>query len=291
MSLPLLFALFAAVAYASGALLLKRVGDFGVGVWRTAFVANAICGLCFQPLLLLGGEWQPALWWQPVVVAAFFFAGQWCTFLAFDRGDVSVATPVLGIKVLLVTVIVAVAGTAAIPGRLWIAAALATAGIALLNRRGRGGAHRHVGFTIVLATLAAAAYACFDVLVQTWSPRWGLGRFLPLTIGLSGLLSFIFLLRARAPLRAIPRPAWPWLIGGSAVLGLQSLLFVSTLAHWGQAPAANVVYASRGLWAVLLVWLVGHWVGSREQHLGRDVLVGRLAGAGLMMSAIGLVLG
>ncbi len=291
MSLPLLFALFAAVAYASGALLLKRVGDFGVGVWRTAFVANAICGLCFQPLLLLGGEWQPALWWQPVVVAGFFFAGQWCTFLAFDRGDVSVATPVLGIKVLLVTVIVAVAGTAAVPGRLWIAAALATAGIALLNRRGRGGAHRHVGFTIVLATLAAAAYACFDVLVQTWSPRWGLGRFLPLTIGLSGLLSFIFLLRARAPLRAIPRPAWPWLIGGSAVLGLQSLLFVSTLAHWGQAPAANVVYASRGLWAVLLVWLVGHWVGSREQHLGRDVLVGRLAGAGLMMSAIGLVLG
>ena len=34
-----------------------------------------------------------------------------------------------------------------------------------------------------------------------WSPRWGLGRFLPLTIGLSGLLSFIFLSRARAPLQ------------------------------------------------------------------------------------------
>ena len=69
MPLPLLLALVAAVAYASGALLLKRVGDFGVGVWRTAFVANVICALCFQPLLLLGGTWRPELWWQPVVVA------------------------------------------------------------------------------------------------------------------------------------------------------------------------------------------------------------------------------
>jgi len=39
-----------------------------------------------------------------------------------------------------------------------------------------------------------------------------------------------------------------------------------------------------------LVWVVGHWVSSREQHLGRDVLTWRLAGAGLMMSAIALVL-
>jgi hypothetical protein len=106
----------------------------------------------------------------------------------------------------------------------------------------------------------------------------------------SGLLSFAFILRFRAPLSAIPRPAWPWLLAGTAVMAAQSVLFVSTVAHWGQAAATNVVYSSRGLWSVVLVWLFGHWVKSREQHLGRDVLVGRLAGAVLMMSAIVLVL-
>jgi hypothetical protein len=67
-------------------------------------------------------------------------------------------------------------------------------------------------------------------------------------------------------------------------------MFVSTVAHWGHAAPANVLYSSRGLWTVLLVWAFGHWVKSREQHLGRRVLTWRLSGAFLMMSAIVLVL-
>ena len=62
------------------------------------------------------------------------------------------------------------------------------------------------------------------------------------------------------------------------------------LLSMGQAAPANVLYSSRGLWSVMLVWLVGHWVQSREQHLGVRVLAWRLAGAVLMMAAIVLVL-
>jgi hypothetical protein len=50
------------------------------------------------------------------------------------------------------------------------------------------------------------------------------------------------------------------------------------------------MFSSRGLWSVLFVWLLGHWVRSREQQLGAGVLGGRLAGATLMLSAIALVL-
>ena len=52
------------------------------------------------------------------------------------------------------------------------------------------------------------------------------------------------------------------------------------------AAPLNVIYASRGLWSVLLVWRCGHWVQSREQDLGGRVLAWPLAGAGLLMSAI-----
>lgn len=286
---PILLCLLAAFMYATGALVVKRAAEFGVGVWRTAFVANVLCALVFQPLLVFGGQLEATLWWQPVVTGACFVTGQWLTFIALERGDVSVATPVLGLKIIFVALLVTFLVGESLRWQLWIAALLATGGIALLNWGGGGSPHHDVGRTIIAAGLAAAVYAVFDVLVQTWAPRWGLGRFLPLTMGCAGVLSFAFVPRFRAPLAAIPRAAWPWLVGGSLLLGLQSVIFVSTLAHWGRAAANNVVYSSRGLWTIVLVWLVGHWVSSREQAHGSRILAWRLVGATLMLSAIGLV--
>lgn len=290
LSPPILLCLLAAFMYATGALVVKRAAEFGVGVWRTAFVANVLCALAFQPLVLLGGHAEFSLWWQPLITGACFVTGQWLTFIALERGDVSVATPVLGLKIIFVALLVTFLVGEDLRWQLWVAALLATGGIALLNWGGGGPRpQQEVGRTIVAAGLAAAVYAVFDVLVQTWAPRWGLGRFLPLTMGSAGLLSLAFIPRFRAPLAAIPRAGWPWLLGGALLLGLQSVIFVSTLAYWGRAAANNVVYSSRGLWTILLVWLVGHWVGSREQAHGARILAWRLIGATLMLSAIGLV--
>ncbi len=290
MTPPLILSLAAAIVYAAAVLLVKRAAELGAGVWRTAFVATMTVAVAFQPLLLLGGTWRPDLWWQPVVAAACFVAGQWFTFLSLETGDVSVATPVLGIKILLVAVLATLLAGEVLRWQLWVAAVLATAAVALLNRRSGSGEHHAVGRTIVLAAIAALAYALFDVLVQKWSPAWGVGRFLPATLIASGVFAFVFVARFRAPLSALPRAAWPWLIGAVLALALQSLLFVTSIAKWGQVAAANVMFSSRGLWSVLFVWLVGHWVKSREQQLGAGVLGGRLAGATLMLSAIALVL-
>jgi drug/metabolite transporter (DMT)-like permease len=284
--LQLVLPLLAGVGYAAAALLLKRTADLGVGVWRTAFVANLVGGVVYAPLWALGGTLHPALWWQPVLLGALFTLGQWFSFTAIDRGDVSVATPVLGLKILLVALLVTIFAGEVLRWQLWAAAVLATLGIALLNRSGRQGAHHNVGRTIITASLAAAVFAVFDVLVQRWAPAWGTGRFVPLVMGVTALLSFGFVPLFRAPLSAIPASSWPWLLAGSVTLGVQSLGFVATVAQWGAAASANVLYSSRGLWSVVLVWIFGHWVRSREQHLGRSVLTWRLAGAVLMMSAI-----
>ncbi len=289
MTLPFVIILVAALFYAAGTLVVKRAADLGVGVWRTAFVANLMTALFFQPMWLLPGTLLAELWWQPAVVALSFVCGQWLTYISLEQGDVSVATPVLGIKILLVAVFVTLWVGEALRWQLWLAAVLASLGIALLNRSGGGHPHRRVGRTIVTAGLAAISYTVFDVLVQQWAPAWGPGRFLPLTLALSAVFSLAFVLRFREPLRAIPRATWPWLLGGTALIGVQSLAFVYTVAHWGQVTAVNVVYSSRGLWTVALVWLVGHWVHSREQQLGGGVLGWRLAGALAMMLAIVLV--
>ena len=130
----------------------------------------------------------PSLWWQPVVAGLLFFAGQVFTLLALTTGDVSVATPVLGVKILLVALLSVVLIGDPIGARLWTAAALSSVAIALLNLS-PGHPHRRVARTIVLAALGAAAYACFDVLVQKFSPVWGTGRFLPLAMACGAVYS------------------------------------------------------------------------------------------------------
>jgi len=87
----------------------------------------------------------------------------------------------------------------------------------------------------------------------------------------------------------VPGKAWRWLVPGSMLLGTQSIIFVSTLAIYGKATSANIIYSSRGLLSVAMVWLIGHWFANQEQNLGPKVMRWRLAGALLMMSAIVLV--
>lgn len=285
-----LFPLLAALLYAFGALVLKRSSDLGVGLWRTTFVANLIVAGLFSFLWLLGGPpIEREMLWQPGIIAMCLFLGQLAQFLALDKGDVSVAVPVFGLKVILVAFLTPLLIGEAVGAKLWAAAFLSVLGITFLNRKDAGQPPRHLLLTFVSGGFGAVAFAVFDVLVQKWGPQWGVGRLLPCIFWINALLSFGLIFRFSAPLSAIRPQAWPWLAGGSVLLGTQSIIFVSTLAVFGKATSANIVYASRGLLSVALVWMIGHWFKNAEQHLGPQVMRWRLAGALMMMSAIVLV--
>ena len=263
--------------YVIGALLVKRSNEYGVGVWRTAFVSNLASAILFQLLLPLGGTVNVELWWQPVVVAGVFMLGQIFNFLSLQRGDVSVATPVLGLKVILVALFSTLLLGHPVPLVLWAAAALSSLAIILLNLTGSRH-HHHVPLTILFAGLSAASFAAFDVLVQKWSPSWGPGRFLPVMMAIAAVMSLTLMPMFPAPLRAIPRAAWPWLLAGCSVFSVQAVMFITTIANFRNATAANIMYSSRGLWSVAVVWLIGHWFGNQERHLGLAVFRWRLLG-------------
>ncbi|MEQ1850695.1 MAG: EamA family transporter [Chthoniobacteraceae bacterium] len=283
--------LLAALLFTISALLLKRSSELGAGLWRTAFICNVVSGVMYCGLLGFGGPpVRLALLWQPACVALCLFAGLLAQFVALEKGDVSVAVPVLGLKVVAVAFFTPLFTRDSVDSRLWIAALLCVAGIVLLNRKHGGRRPHDIGITLLAAGFAAVNFAMFDVLVQRWGPSWGVGRLLPIVFMMNALLSLVLIGKFRAPLSALPREAWKWLLGGSVLLGLQSILFVSTLAVWGKAAAANVIYSSRGLLSVLLVWLAGHWFANREQDLGARTLAWRLAGAALVLSAIVLVM-
>jgi drug/metabolite transporter (DMT)-like permease len=291
MPLHLALPLLAAFTYVAGALWLKRAAELGANVWRITCTCNWMSALAFTPLLLLGGN--PVAWhqaWQPALVALLFLLGQLLLFLALRIGDVSVTTPVLGIKIILVAVFTMVLLGERVSVALWVAAALSSVAIALLNRSGRiaGG---NVGLSVLASAAAASAYALFDVLVQKWSPQWGSGRFLPAMMAFVALYSVaLWPLRKGAKALRAPASFRRALLAGAGCLGVQSVMFISAVALYGSATAANVLYSSRGLWSVAAVWLVGHWFRNEERQAGRKVFIWRFCGAALLLVAITLVL-
>jgi drug/metabolite transporter (DMT)-like permease len=282
--------LASSILYVMAALLLKQAAARGVGVWRIGLVCNAITAAAFLLLWPLGGTF-PGLdyLWQPAVVAVLFVGGQLCSFLALEKGDVSLATPVLGAKVVLVALFTTWMTAESVGPALWGAAGLSCLGIALLNRRAARSPHDQVPMTICLALLAAAAYALFDVLVMKWAPGWGSGRFLPVSMLLTGALSFLFVPLFREPITRLRAADWRVLSLGGMLLALQAVILITTLAKFGDATAVNVIYSMRGLWSVAAVWFLGHWFGNRERAIGGESMRWRLIGAALLSAAVVLV--
>jgi drug/metabolite transporter (DMT)-like permease len=285
MPFHLILPLAAAVVYVAAALFLKRATESGAGVWRLTRTCNFIAAVFFAPLWLLGGSLPSGLWWQPAIAALLFIAGQVFTMIALRMGDVSITTPVLGVKVVLVALLTSVLLREALTPGLWAAAFLSSVGIALLHFS-RPRADSRVGTTILIAGLAAASYALFDVLVQKWSAAWGAGRFLPVMMGFVALYSLPFRAARDDTETAASQKANTWTIAGAICLAVQAILFVSSIAIYRHAAVANVLYSSRGLWSIVAVWAVGHWLGNYEGRIGAGHLAWRIAGATTLIVAI-----
>ena len=288
----LLIPLACAFTYVLAALAFKRAAELGVGVWRTTFVANWTAGLAFLPLWLAAGRpmAEPALYWQPALAAGFFLLGQSCMFLALKHGDVTVTTPVMGTKVIMVALFTVLLSAGEMPLRWWIGAGLSAAAVLLLHLGPRSERHHHVGRTVLLAWLSASSYGLGDVCIQKWARGWGAAAFAPAMFGWVAVYSLALIPAFRAPLRAMDATAWRWVGAGSVLMAVNNAGIVLAIGIWGGAAAVNIVYSARGLVSIVVVWAVGHWFHSQERHLGPGVLRARLVGAGLMLAAIVLVL-
>ncbi|RME67043.1 MAG: DMT family transporter [Verrucomicrobia bacterium] len=286
-----LFPLLSSWFYVAGVMFIKQCSARGVGIWRITFVSNLVSAVMYVPLVFVPGDWPSlARLWEPALAACLFIGGQAFTFIALQKGDVSVATPVLGLKPVIVALfVVGILGDEIRPA-LWAAAGMSAAGVAMLNARGQSGRHHHVLSTIVLSLLAGSCFSLFDVLVQKFSGTWEIQRFLPAMFGFVSVFSLAFVRWFTGPLRGIRPEAWKPLGWGSFFLGLQGLVFISTVAVYGDATALNIIFSSRGLWSVVAVWWLGHWFGNTERDAGGRVLGLRLAGALVMLAAIALVL-
>lgn len=281
--------LCSAVGYTFAAMALKRAMDGG-HPWRVLFIVNLIGAALFQTWLFHGGQpYAPVHVLHAVLAGTAFFIGQVFTFIAISRGDISIATPVLGTKVIFVALLVFVTGGEELGWKLWVATFLTSLALALLGGEWKANRERllvSVGFSF----LASVAFAATDVMQQLWVRDLGFGHFAPVMFATVGLLSFTLIPFFSAPLRAMPRPMVVWALGGGTLLTIQAMGIAYCIAVYHEVTVTNVLYNTRGLWSVALVWVVGHWFANAEKQVGGAIMTRRLLGALILLAAVYLSL-
>lgn len=292
-SLPLhlLFPLFSSVVFVFGMMLSKKAIDGGASPWTGTFLANFWLCCIWLTIAAFRGQVAPMeAWPYAAVIGVMFVLGQVFTFLAFQFGDVSVATPVFGVKVLMVAGLVSVMTDMAVSSRIWLAGGLATAGIVMIQTTGQRGSTRQqknrVLLTILLASTAAFCLSLFDVLLQKWAADYNSYDFLPVMFTSAALLSIFVLPWVDRPSRIRELKLQKWIVGGTLLMALQALSMTFSLAEFSDAPRINIVYSLRGLWGVLLAWAFSRALASNESDLARSVMLQRLGGAVLLTSAV-----
>ena len=279
-----------ALGYGVAALMLKRATERGAGSWRVSFIANWVLAAVFGLLLFWPAE-HPASAvnvLHAAITGVIFFVGQVFTFLALSRGDVSVATPVLGSKVIFVAFFAALMGDTKVTPTMWVAVLLTAIATALLGGGSSVKQREVILRSMLYGFCAASAFAFTDVLQQRWVPLWGFSHYEPTQFLTVALLSFGLVPFFRGPLRELPPAAWRWALAGGTILGVQAAGVAWGIVFIG-ATVTNVLYNSRGMWSVVLVWTIGHWFSNVERTQGRAVMVRRLAGSLLLLAAIALI--
>jgi drug/metabolite transporter (DMT)-like permease len=286
----LVFPLISAALYALGAMLLKAAQHRGARARRVAVWTNlalAIAFLVFYPW----GEFPKLAspWWPCLVTGAAFAVANLFTILALSYGEASVATPALGMKVVLVAFGAWAFADSELSAGTWAAAFVTLAGLICLvgpvHRVSARKALAALGFSLV----AAIGYAAFDVMIQVWTPELTFGLLAPAAMIFTAVLSLPLAMTRRGISLGIPRGARGLLIGGVGLFVVQGMLLIWAIGRFQDAAGANVVYAGRGVLSVLLVSVTARWFGRVERFESRGVFVRRLVGAITMAAAVGLL--
>lgn len=280
-----------ALIYTLSALCIKRATTQGIGPWRTTFITNLALFAAASPLWFFGEPIDSISdLLIPLGVGIAFFLGQLLTCLGIHRGDVSLLTPLLGTKVVFVAVIVSVGLGESLSLSVWLGAVLST--VAILLMRGGGSADRRkVALTIYLGVSSALGFAAADSLMQAYGQEIGFHKMAAGTFTSVMLCSFGLIPFFKSNVSSISPQTWKWMGLGALLMTLQAGLMAFVLSTYGKATVVNVMYSSRGIWSVVLVWWIGHWFSNEEQSLGRGVLVRRLVGSALLVVAILTVAG
>ena len=293
--MPLFIPLLASFLYALGSWGLKLGLRCGAHPRIVTALSNlSMAGWSAPLVFFFPGQPNSSGFWGALLAGTSLFIGRLCAIRALAHGDLSHATPLLGTKTVFVAILTSLFLDEPITSGLMAGAILTSVAVALLSispKEKSWWPKRFDRITTGWALLAAFFFALTDITVQKFARSLGIGWFQPLMFATLVLLTPLLFLPEFRQLR----PSSPFLppasrmgsFVGSAVIGFQTSLVILVIGLFGHATATNVIYAARGLWAVLLEGAAGGGTASGD----RRVLALRLTGATLLLAAVALAVG
>ena len=284
-----ILALSAGFLYACSALLCKRGLELGSGTLRSLVYSNLVMSVCFLPYPFFSrNSLSLEFVFYGSLLGLLFFLSQMLCFLSLKRGDASLMTPIMGSKPVFVAIFVAALGLTPnnLTPSIWIAVALATISIALIGWPSKRADFSLVG--IFLAVTGASGFGLLDSLVPFFTHQSDPFFLLFIVFGSVGLFSILLIPWTEGSFIAYRSESdfWMWL---SAVpMGGQAICMSIAIGFYQIHTQANIFYAGRGFWSVLLVALMGGWLGLREGKSSKTLMFRRMTGALLLLIGVWL---
>lgn len=314
-ALGLAAALCQSASYFFSRLFVLRKGGGGL---RLLVLGHLLMGLMSLAIL---AAWRPAIprtgaFVAPLLsTALFYLSGQACLFYALRHVEASRASPLLGLKILVLAAITVLAFRQRLTGLQWLAAGLAVAAAFLLNRLGR----TLPGRALAGILLACVTYSLSDLSIVRLVPAVAEGHGAFAATLLAVTLSYVIC-------GLVALILWPWAGRATAdewryampfaVSWLAAMLFLFACFAQIGAVMGNVVQSTRGLMTVAIGAVLAHYGIGRgaagasaadgsaappapaevealaaialEPKVDRRLLARRLAAAALMSAAVAL---
>lgn len=285
-----LLAFISAFGYSLGGLFNKQAMAEGSGQFRVTAFSIWATTLAVLPFAFFYKDPLPLhLWFQPLVTGCFFLSGQIFFILALRTGDLSIVAPVAGAKPILNALLVGALLGVDVSLATWIACLLTAVALLILRSPNASTAHSFMR-TASITLLSSISFALCDTGFQKWAADWGVLRFAALTFAVASLGSAMLISRFSNPWKNMNVPARRNTLIGAACCAVPGLLMGLALGKYGHGPEVNVIYGTRAVISIVLVRFGGKWIGSQEQHVSRAVLIRRIIGTAVLMTAVGLVL-
>jgi len=169
---------------------------------------------------------------------------------------------------------------------IWIAVALATLSITLIGWPSTKADFSQPG--ILLAVAGAAGFGLLDSLVPFFTHRSDPFFLLFVVFGSVGLFSILLIPWAEGPFISYRSPSDLWMWLSAIPMGGQAICMSMAIGFYQIPTQANIFYAGRGFWSIILVALLGGWLGLQEGKSSPTLLLRRMVGALLLLIGVWL---
>ena len=197
-------------------------------------------------------------------------------------------TPIMGSKPVFVAIFVATFSLTpnSLTPSIWIAVALATLSITLIGWPSTKADFSQPG--ILLAVAGAAGFGLLDSLVPFFTHQSDPFFLLFVVFGSVGLFSILLIPWTEGPFISYRSPSDLWMWLSAIPMGGQAICMSMAIGFYQIPTQANIFYAGRGFWSIILVALLGGWLGLQEGKSSPTLLFRRMVGALLLLIGVWL---